>query len=457
LRVPKIDELLGMGAYVTETAGVRGVIRQSVNDFTVEEILVDGSKAQIENVVKSHSLGASLTKQEYLLCILVKRNWDTFIAIKNIAKELNKSQDQVKIAGIKDAKAVTAQHITIQHASVEDAKDVCIKDIELRPVGYLRKELSTYYLLGNSFKIRIKAIPNLEATARKKITKTKQELELGGGIPNYFGHQRFGTTRPITHVVGKALLKGDFAKAAMIFLAEPSFYEHPSSRQARKKLQSTQNFKQALENFPKQLRYERLMLAYLVQRHDDFVGAFRRLPAKLQALFVQAYQSYLFNRFLTARIKQGTPLNEAELGDWVVRVERSGLPMVNTAKIVSGDDSAEIERLLKNGQMRVALPIVGCNPQISRGSMGQIQKQILDEEEVNLENFKMRDLPTMGARGGLRAITAPIRDFRMDGVSFSAGDRGLETLLSFVLLRGCYATVLLREIMKPNNPICSGF
>jgi tRNA pseudouridine13 synthase len=457
LRVPKIDELLGMGVYVTETAGVRGVIRQSVSDFMVEEILVDGSKAQIENVVKSHSLGASLTKQEYLLCILVKRNWDTFIAIKNIAKELSKSQDQVKIAGIKDAKAVTAQHITIQHASVEDVIDVCIKDIELRPVGYLRKELSTYYLLGNSFKIRIKDIANLESTIRKKIAKTKQELELGGGIPNYFGHQRFGTTRPITHVVGKALLKGDFAKAAMIFLAEPSFYEHPSSRQARKKLQSTQNFKLALENFPKQLRYERLMLAYLVQRQDDFVGAFRRLPAKLQALFVQAYQSYLFNRFLTARIKQGIPLNKAELGDWVVRVERSGLPMVNTAKIVSGDDSAEIESLLKNGKMRVALPLVGCNPQISRGSMGQIQKQILDEEEVNLENFKMKELTTMGARGGLRAITAPIRDFKMHDVSFSAGDRGLETLLSFVLLRGCYATVLLREIMKPNSPICSGF
>ena len=457
MRVPKIDELLGMGVYVTKTPGVRGVIRKSVNDFMVEEILLDMSKAQIENGVKGPSLGASLTKQEYLLCILVKRNWDTFIAIKNIAKELNKCQDQIKIAGIKDAKAVTAQHITIQHASVEDVKDVCIKDIELRPVGYLRKELSTYYLLGNSFRIKIKDIANSESNIRKKTAKTKEELELAGGIPNYFGHQRFGTTRPITHLVGKALLKGDFAKAAMIFLAQPSYYEHPSSRQARKNLQSTQNFKQALENFPKQLRYERLMLIHLVQKQDDFVGAFRRLPAKLQALFVQAYQSYLFNRFLTARIKQGITLNEAELGDWVVRVERSGLPMMNTAKIVSSDNSSEIERLLKNGKMRVALPIVGCNPQISRGGMGQMQRQILDEEEVNLDNFKIRDLPTMEARGGLRPITAPIRDFEIHDVSFTPGDRGLETLLSFVLLRGCYATVLLREIMKPNSPICSGF
>jgi len=457
LSVPKIEEFLGMGAYVTKTSGVNGVIKQSVDDFMVEEVLVDGSRARIENAVKSPGLGVSTKKQEYLLCILVKRDWDTFVAIKNIAKQLNKSQDQIKIAGIKDAKAVTAQYITIKYASIEDVANVRIKDIELRPVGYLRRELSTFYLLGNCFRIKIKGITNLESTTRKKIAETIQELELAGGLPNYFGHQRFGTTRPITHLIGKALLKGDFGEAGMIFLAEPSFYEHPSSRQARKKLQSTRNFMQALKNFPKQLRYERLMLAHLVQKQDDFAGAFKQLPTKLQALFVQAYQSYLFNRFLTARLMKGTPLNKAELGDWVIWVERSGLPMVNTAKLVSLDNSAEIGVLIKNGKMRVALPIVGCNPRLSRGGMGQIEKQILDEEEVSLDNFKMRDLPSMGARGGLRPITAPIKDFSLDDVSVGACVVGLEASMNFVLLRGCYATVLLREIMKPKNPIRSGF
>ena len=132
-----------------------------------------------------------------------------------------------------------------------------------------------------------------------------QELEALGGIPNFFGHQRFGTTRPITHLVGKALVRGDFEEAAMLFLAKPSVHEHPASRQARQELQSTKNFKQALENFPKQLRFERLMLNHLADNPDDFVGAFQRLPVKLQELFVQAHQSYLFNRFLSERIKHG--------------------------------------------------------------------------------------------------------------------------------------------------------
>jgi tRNA pseudouridine13 synthase len=154
---------------------------------------------------------------------------------------------------------------------------------------------------------------------------------------------------------------------------------------------------------------------------------------------------------------KGTPLNKAELGDWVIRVERSGLPMVNTAKLVGLNNSAEIGVLIKNGKMRVALPIVGCNPRLSRGDMGQIEKQILDEEEVSLDNFKMRDWPSMGARGGLRPITAPIKDFSLGNVSVGACDVGLEASMNFVLLRGCYATVLLREILKPKNPIRSGF
>jgi len=458
LLVPRIEKLLGIDVYATETHGIGGVIRQSVDDFTVEEVLVDGSKAKIEKVVESRVLGASHSKQRYLLCVFVKRNWDTFIAIKNIAKQLGISQKQVHIAGIKDAKAVTAQHITIEHALMEDTSKVNVKDIEIRPVGYVRDKLSPYYLLGNNFTIKIKAINHSESTIEKRITEATRELETFAGIPNYFGHQRFGTTRPITHAVGKAIVEGDFEEAAMLFLAKPSVHEHPSSRQARRELQSTQDFKQALQNFPKQLRYERLMLSHLVERPEDFVGAFRQLPIKLQALFVQAYQSYLFNRFLSERVKNGFSLNKAEVGDYVVNVERSGLPMVNTAKIASAETVAEANDLIKAGRMRVALPLIGLKQRVSQGAMGQIEKQILEEEGIETESFRVNAIPKISGRGGLRAVVAPVKGFKLNGISACAGNHGEhEADLSFMLLRGSYATVLLREIMKPCNPISSGF
>jgi tRNA pseudouridine13 synthase len=458
LLVPRIEKLLGIGVYATETAGIGGVIRQSVDDFVVEEVLVDGSKAEIEKAAESRVLGASRSKQRYLLCVLVKRNWDTFIAIKNIAKQLGINQRQIHIAGIKDAKAVTAQHITIEHTSMEDIAKVNVKDIEIRPVGYVRDKLSSYHLLGNNFNIKIKAIKRSESAIEKRIAETAKALDAVGGIPNYFGHQRFGTTRPITHTVGKAIVEGDVEEAAMLFLAKSSVHEHPSSRQARKELQSTQDFKQALQNFPKQLRYERLMLSHLVERSEDFVGAFRRLPIKLQALFVQAYQSYLFNCFLSERINNGFSLNRAEVGDYVVNVERSGLPMVNTAKIARAETVAEANDLIKAGRMRVALPLIGLKQRVSQGAMGQIEKQILEEEGIKTESFRVNAIPKISGRGGLRAVVAPVKGFKLNDTSACAGNHGEhEADLSFMLLRGSYATVLLREIIKPRNPINSGF
>ncbi|MCJ7793314.1 tRNA pseudouridine(13) synthase TruD [Candidatus Bathyarchaeota archaeon] len=455
--VPSIDKLLGIEVYVTKSLGVGGVIREAVDDFVVEEVLVDGSKARINRAVAGIVLGSTIQRQRYLLCVLVKRNWDTFIAIKNIAKQLGIDQRRIQIAGIKDAKAVTAQHLTIEDGLMEDASKVNVKDIQIYPAGYLREAVSLYYLLGNYFTIKIKGIKYKESTVETRLSQTIKELEALGGIPNFFGHQRFGTTRPITHLVGKALVRGDFEEAAMLFLAKSSVHEHPASRQARQELQSTKNFKQALENFPRQLRFERLMLNHLVNKPDDYVGAFQRLPVKLQELFVQAHQSYLFNRFLSERVKHGYSLNKAEVGDYVVGVERSGLPFTSMSKIVTVETVAEVNEQIKAGKMRVALPIVGVKQKLSQGVMEQMEKEVLEEEEIKMENLRINALSRIGGKGGLRTAVTPIRDFKLQNVSANAGGKGCQAELSFMLLRGSYATVLLREIMKPSNLITAGF
>lgn len=456
--VPKIDKLIGIEVYATKSPGVGGIIRESIEDFVVEEILVDGSKAEIDRFPQRQVLGASSIKNRYLLCALIKRNWDTFIAIRNIARQLGINPKQVHIAGIKDAKAVTAQYITLENISMEDTQKVNVKDIEIRPLGYLRNKLSAYYLLGNSFNIRIKAINHLRSAVEKQIAKTIEELDGISGVPNYFGHQRFGTTRPITHLVGKAMVKGDFRKAAMLFLAKPSVYEHPESRQARKELQATQDFKQALQGYPRQLRYERVMLRHLVEKPEDFVGAFRRLPIKLRLLFIQAYQSYLFNCLLSKRIANDFSLNKAEIGDYVVNVEHSGLPMSTMHRIASVDALSEINDSIKQGKMRVAIPLVGFKQHLSRGAMEEIGDGILEEEDVKLENFKIALMPEVSERGGLRTVITPLKNFSLQKISCDTNNpQKYQAKLCFTLFRGSYATTLLREIMKPRNPIKAGF
>ena len=456
--VPKVEKIIGIEVYATRSSGIGGLIRQSVEDFVVEEILVDGSKAETAHSVKHGVLGSSLTKDRYLLCVMVKRNWDMFQALRVVAEQLGISTRQIQIAGIKDAKAVTAQHITTEGLSAEEIQKANVRGIEVHPIGYFRRKLSSYYLLGNSFNITIRAINHSKSTIKKRITKTIEELKETGGVPNFFGHQRFGTTRPITHLVGKALVKGNFEKATMLFLAKSSLYEHPEAKQAREELRATRDFENALKNFPKQLRYERLMLKHLAKNPDDFVGAFRRLPIKLRELFPQAYQSYLFNKFLSRRIAKGLSLNRAEAGNYVVNVERSGLPMLTIHKTASAETLKKINKTMEAGKMRLALPLIGIKQHASQGVQGEIEKQTLLEEGVEPENFKIKAMPEIASRGELRTALNPVNKFSVDEISLdSTRPSKYRAEVSFMLYRGSYGTILLREIMKPRNPIKAGF
>ncbi|HVP26821.1 MAG TPA: tRNA pseudouridine(13) synthase TruD [Candidatus Bathyarchaeia archaeon] len=461
LFVPEIEQSIGIEVYATDSLGIGGVIKKSIEDFLVEEMLVDHSLAEIipsKDVAKRQVLGSSPIRDRYLLCVLVKRDWDTFIALRKVAEQLGINTDKIQIAGIKDAKAVTAQHVTIEDVSAEDVQRIRVKDIEIRPIGYLHNELSSYYLLGNSFQVTIHAISHVRSTVRNRITKTVEKLKTIGGVPNFFGHQRFGTTRPITHLVGKAIIKGNLEKAAMLFLAEPFPSEHQDSRQARERLKTTLDFNQALSTFPKQLRYERFMLTYLVEKPDDFSGAFRTLPIRLRELFVQAYQSYLFNKFLSKRIEGKLSLNKVEVGDQVVSVDRSGLPMTAMSKMVTDGNLGEINRAIHAGKMRLAFPLVGFKQRFSLGVQGETEKHVLEEEDVNPQEFKIKTMPEVSSRGGLRTATTPLNNFSLQEIAdASTKPSRRKAKVNFVLNRGSYATVVLRELIKPRNPIKAGF
>lgn len=461
MHVSKVEKSIGIETYATHSLGIGGVIKQNIEDFNVEEVLVDGSKAQIDrprSYPRKSVLGSSSTENRHLLCVLVKRNWDTFLAIRNIASQLGINPTRIQIAGIKDAKAVTAQHITIEKVSPEDVNRLQLKDIELRSTGYVRNGLSPYYLRGNNFCIRIRNIKHSETTVEKRVAETVQELDEIGGIPNFFGHQRFGTARPITHLVGRALVKGSPQKAAMLFLTKPSPYEHPSSRQARQELRTTRDFKQALASFPKQLRYERLMLKSLIENPDNSVQAFKRLPAKLRELFVQAYQSYLFNRFLSTRIKKDLSPRTVEIGDFAVNVDRSGLPMPAMYKVAASENMAEIRDEIGRGKMRLAIPLIGFKQRPSQGAQGEIEHEILEEEGVSMQNFRIATMPEMSSRGELRPALAPVKEFSVRSTqNYKEAKRRISVTVGFTLQRGAYATVVLRELMKTRRPVKAGF
>jgi tRNA pseudouridine13 synthase len=427
LKVPRLDREIGIEVYTTDAQGIGGAIRQFPEDFRVEEVLKDYSKAQIAPA----AIRQINDRGRYLICVLVKRNMDTFLAIQKIAEKLGVDQERIQIAGIKDARALTAQHVSIGRMLPEQVTHVKFGNPWLYPLRFSNEKIHSNLLFGNQFRIILRAINCSLSRISERMEDVRKELLELGDSTNFFGHQRFGTTRPITHLVGKHILLGEWEKAALTFLAKPSSHEHPESRQAREGLWNTEDYEEALRYFPPKLVYEREMLNHLAKRPRDFLGAFYRLPKKLRQLFVQAYQSYLFNKFLSQRIQRGLPLKQAHREEYKLAID---------------------------GKKCLAIPLIGYKQSVSMGEQGEIENEILTNEEVTPQHFMIAAMPQISSPGGLRTALTPLIGLRIeDPTKDDANPKRKMVSLGFTLRKGSYATIILREFMKPSSPIRAGF
>ena len=427
MNVPRLEKEIGIEVYATKSLGINGRLRQLPEDFMVEEVLVNGSIARIEP-----SNIANITRHgRYLICVLVKRKMDIFQAVRTIANKLDVSTERVQIAGIKDANAVTAQHVSVSRMLPEQAKQIKMSNLWLYPLQFSNEKIHSGMLFGNRFQVIVRAVNHPKSTIMERLESTRQKLLQLGGCPSFFGHQRFGTTRAITHIVGKHIILGEWEEAALAFLAKPSPYEHPESREARQRLLDVQNCKEALSYFPPKLVYERQMIGHLAKRHRDFVGAFHRLPKKLCQLFVNAYQSYLFNRFLSQRIQDNIQLKKPLKEDYTLTV---------------------------NNENCLALPLIGYKLVPSTGKQGEIERRILEEEGIEPQNFRVSGMPDISSKGKLRTALMELIDFNIEKPTKNCYSPSAKVIpLNFMLRKGSYATIVLREFMKPRNPVKAGY
>ena len=148
-------------------------------------------------------------------------------------------------------------------------------------------------LLGNRFEIIIRdPDPSDLETRVRTITET-----VSGGIPNYFGIQRFGATRPVTHLVGEWILKRDFEQAVMTYIGK-EFPGEPGECPGNPYgiFNQPRYPPAALHDLPPpDERMNGRCFIISIRIPDDYQGALRELPPKLLSMFVSAFQSYLFN------------------------------------------------------------------------------------------------------------------------------------------------------------------
>ncbi len=431
MEVPEIEKQIGINLYSTDTEGLGGRLRQEVEDFIVKEITnrEEGKDGK------------------YLVLELTKRDWDTHHFTRTLAKILQISQKRISVAGTKDKRALTTQKISIFDVDAPEIEKIHLKDVELKFLGRSRKSVELGDLWGNEFIITVRNIASSPEETGAMLAKTNSEVLSQGGVPNFFGIQRFGSVRPVTHLVGKAIVEGDFEKAAMLYIAEPFPDEPEETKAARQSVKETRNFREGLKTYPLRLGHERAMMNHLIANPEDYPGAFRVLPQNLYRMFVHAYQSFIYNMILCRRIESNIPLNQAVEGDIVCFRNEAGLPDSSKTEKVNSETVNAMNRLIKHGRAFITAPLPGFKTEFASGVTGEIESSVLRELGVSLEGFNVEEFPEMSSKGTRREVLLQVEP------KFEVGEDELnpgksKAVLEFMLPKGSYATTVLREYMK---------
>lgn len=381
-------EMTGMDwTYYTDTPGIKGEIKEQVDDFIVQELA-------------SHETGEG----DHLIVKLRKQNMTTLQAINKLSKMLHISRKRIGYAGNKDKRAVTEQFISIKSVSEEDVNQVFTDEFDLEVIGK-GERIGLGNLMANRFEITLRdlnlPIENLRSMALNTVE------EMGGKMPNYFGEQRFGSARPITHQVGRLILKGEWEEAVWTYIAKPYESEYKSIRKVRKDLWETREVEGAAERIPEKFQYEKTLLYHLTKNPGDYKGAIKRLPEGLQTLFIHAYQSWVFNRVLSQLVEEG----------WY-------------------DEKYEI-------------PLIGYKTDLKDNRPENLIEEVLEEEDVSQEDFRMQEMPDLRSEGSYRRAFADFRNFDVLDIEEDDLNMGRNKMrVKFDLPKGCYATTFLREIKK---------
>lgn len=429
-------------------------IRRIPEDFLVRE--------RLSEAVRSSLAPAWSPTARHAVYELTKTSRTTPEAVQELAKSVGVRGGLASYAGLKDKHARTVQFVSVQvelgsgrgsgaekpGAGGDDAlvdkppvaREVAGRQWSARLVGWWKEPIEAPAIDGNAFEIVVRGLAKETCS---EMDRRASLLRLEGpnagrgaalAVINYFGAQRFGSARHGKGFLALHLMRGEFEAALKLAIATPARKDAGKTRVfTRMAVSRWGDFKGLARDLPR--CPERAPIEVLAQG-GNFRDAFAALPYFLQAMYVEAFQSHLWNRTahaLAARISGGPERclrSDDEYGEMLfVRAEvlasTQGARWVDMNVPVLGPETAleepwrvaALASLETEGIPQSALKIPG----LRRPFFGEAARGLV-------------------TRAGAFVMTPPTRD-DLDG-----GGKRLKRTVSFELPRGSYATVVLRGL-----------
>lgn len=398
-------------AYLTDDIpGISLSFKERPEDFVVEEVPAYEASGEGDHVY----------------CWIEKTGVSTHRAVQQIASYLKTEPMRIGIAGLKDAQAVTRQMMSIEHVDPAHVQAMQIPGIRVLSVNRHRNKLRIGHLRANRFIIKLRGA---QSGAYEQIKIVLMHLEKRG-IPNYFGPQRFGA-RNDSGQIGKAFIQKDYFEMASIIAGRPREDEHAGVRAARM-LFDQGEYARAADEWPRDFKQCMKIARVMAKTQGNARKAIFTLEKKWIWFFINAYQSELFNRVLSARLNI---FDQIQTGDLAFKHTNGAVFLV--------EDAAVEQPRVQNFEISPSGPLFGFDMIQPCGEIQKLEHEVLDAEGLKPEDFyRPGSLKCAGAR---RPLRIQLENPEVENGSDVHGDY---VELRFSLDRGTYATAVLREIIK---------
>ncbi|KAG7393897.1 hypothetical protein PHYPSEUDO_000074 [Phytophthora pseudosyringae] len=429
--------------------GLHRLIAKSSSSFKTKTETRNGVQRLVVHFMpKTNKKRKRSHPQGYLRFVLQKTNEEHFTCLDKLARQLRRPLSAFSYAGTKDKTAITYQHVVVAGVAPDQLLRVnsgAATGIRVGDLKYIETPMSLGGANGNRFSIMLRGLfPETECSAEALRSSLESALDRikRHGFANYFGFQRVGfPSRTVrAHHIGEKIIAGKWEGALRLMLTVQDGDSDDAVKAKQLYLESG-DAEAALKFMPHGMSVERQLLQGLKRYGSDaFEQVVQSMPFSRRVMYMHAYQSYLFNRMASYRLRQyGTKVVEGDL------IQCDGQSN-KAVKAVTAAEAVKLNNDREDALSLVLLPLPGRNVMLPSNSTKDACIKVPKCCQMMEQGGTKVPLCESGpVKGAYRTLVAYPRALEWSWQEEQ--DNSLSLQLSFSLDSGCFATMCLREVL----------